>query len=131
MLQRAAGRKKCSSAEQIVRKSVGSGIFSLLILPDQKFEVDGKQSLLTQQELFTFPIGATQQSGGITPRIGRIGSIFSTRGTHRSFIFVPTSVMRLVNLEIHVRRRLRSEVHLTAVAESLIVAPRIQAQSAR
>ena len=62
MLQRAAGRKKCSSAEQIVRKSVGSGIFSLLILPDQKFEVDKKQSLLTQQELFTFPIGATQQS---------------------------------------------------------------------
>src|ERR1700730_10080383 len=62
MLQKAAGRKKCSSAEQIVRKSVGSGIFSLLILPDQKFEVDKKQSLLTQQELFTFPIGATEQS---------------------------------------------------------------------
>src|ERR1700675_1581729 len=63
MLQRAAGRKKCSSAEQIVRKSVGSVIFSLLILQDQKFEVDKKQSLLThQQELFTFPNCATQQS---------------------------------------------------------------------
>ena len=29
-LQRAAGKEKCSSAEHIVRKSVGSEIFSLL-----------------------------------------------------------------------------------------------------